>query len=116
MQSTADGCSHALPGRQAEGRRAFERAYLLRLFEAAGYNLSEAARRSGVDRRLPARAVQEAHHRPRRAASRDVFGTAVPLQRVKVPRRQAPAWMLDEAGEVRAAYADDYELVGTRAA
>ncbi len=45
-----------------------------------------------------------------------VFGTAVPLQRVKVPRRQAPAWMLDEAGEVRAAYADDYELVGTRAA
>jgi two-component system nitrogen regulation response regulator GlnG len=30
---------------------AFERAYLLRLFEDAGYNLSEAARRSGVDRR-----------------------------------------------------------------
>ncbi|MFO0628937.1 MAG: sterol desaturase family protein [Polyangiales bacterium] len=43
-----------------------------------------------------------------------VFGTAVPLQRVKVPRRQAPAWMLDDAGEVRPAYADDYELVGTR--
>jgi len=30
---------------------AFERAYLLRLFEDAEYNLSEAARRSGVDRR-----------------------------------------------------------------
>jgi transcriptional regulator with GAF, ATPase, and Fis domain len=29
----------------------FEKDYLLRLFEAAGYNLSEAARRSGVDRR-----------------------------------------------------------------
>ncbi len=29
----------------------FERAYLLRLFEDAAYNLSEAARRSGVDRR-----------------------------------------------------------------
>ncbi|MEZ4395013.1 MAG: sterol desaturase family protein [Polyangiales bacterium] len=44
-----------------------------------------------------------------------VFGTAVPLQRVKVPRRQAPAWMLDDAGEVKPEYADDYELVGTRA-
>ena len=30
---------------------AFERDYLLRLFERSGYNLSEAARRSGVDRR-----------------------------------------------------------------
>ncbi|MBL8605417.1 MAG: sigma 54-interacting transcriptional regulator [Myxococcales bacterium] len=30
---------------------AFERDYLLKLFEAAEYNLSEAARRSGVDRR-----------------------------------------------------------------
>ncbi len=29
----------------------FERDYLLRLFEQAGFNLSEAARRSGVDRR-----------------------------------------------------------------
>jgi hypothetical protein len=44
-----------------------------------------------------------------------VFGTAVPLQRVKVPRRQAPAWMLDEAGEIKADYTADYELVGTRA-
>lgn len=44
-----------------------------------------------------------------------VFDTAVPLQRVKVPRRQAPAWMLDDAGELRPEYAEDYELVGTRA-
>ncbi len=29
----------------------FEREYLVRLFEASGYNLSEAGRRSGVDRR-----------------------------------------------------------------
>jgi DNA-binding NtrC family response regulator len=29
----------------------FEREYLLRLFEASGHNLSEAGRRSGVDRR-----------------------------------------------------------------
>jgi hypothetical protein len=44
-----------------------------------------------------------------------VFGTAVPLQRVKVPRRQAPAWMLDAAGALRPEYTTDYELVGTRA-
>jgi ActR/RegA family two-component response regulator len=29
----------------------FEREYLVRLFEASGFNLSEAARRSGVHRR-----------------------------------------------------------------
>ena len=45
-----------------------------------------------------------------------VFGTAVPLQRVKVPRRQAPAWMLDAEGEIKPEYVGDYELVGTRAA
>ena len=40
------------------------------------------------------------------------FGTKKPLERVRVPRRTAPVWMLDDDGEVRAAYADDYEAVG----
>lgn len=44
-----------------------------------------------------------------------VFATAVPLRRVKVPRRQAPAWMLDDNAEIRPTYRDDYELVGTPA-
>ena len=31
---------------------------------------------------------------------------------VTVPRRMAPAWLLDEYGEVRPEFAEDYELVG----
>ena len=41
-----------------------------------------------------------------------VFSTHVPVERVRVPRHVAPAWMVDEAGLVRAELADDYELVG----
>ena len=33
--------------------------------------------------------------------------------RIRVPRRSAPQWLLDEDGEVKATYAEDYELVGT---
>jgi sterol desaturase/sphingolipid hydroxylase (fatty acid hydroxylase superfamily) len=33
---------------------------------------------------------------------------------VTVPRRMAPAWMLDETGEVRAEFADDYVAKGAR--
>lgn len=35
---------------------------------------------------------------------------------VTVPRRMAPDWMLDERGEVKAAYAADYRVKGRRAA
>lgn len=44
-----------------------------------------------------------------------VFNTAVPLERVKVPRRMVPAWLVDADGAVLAPFADDYELVGTPA-
>ncbi|MGZ4691478.1 MAG: sterol desaturase family protein [Acidimicrobiia bacterium] len=33
---------------------------------------------------------------------------------VPVPRRMAPAWLLDEMGEVRAEFADDYVATGVR--
>lgn len=41
-----------------------------------------------------------------------VFGTEVMVERVRVPRRLAMPWMLDDAGALRPEYADDYELVG----
>lgn len=41
-----------------------------------------------------------------------VFGTETPVGRIRVPRRSAPAWMMDDDGEVKPAYAKDYELVG----
>lgn len=43
-----------------------------------------------------------------------VFGTRLSVDRVRVPRRLAMSWLVDMNGEVRAAYASDYELVGSR--
>ena len=40
-----------------------------------------------------------------------VFGTKRPLERLRVPRAIAPAWMIDPAtGELRGEHAADYEL------
>lgn len=44
-----------------------------------------------------------------------VFGTYIPSPVVRVPRKLAPAWMLDDSGELRADWASDYELVGSPA-
>jgi sterol desaturase/sphingolipid hydroxylase (fatty acid hydroxylase superfamily) len=41
-----------------------------------------------------------------------VFGTTLAVDRVRVPRRLALPWLVDADGEVRAAFAGDYELVG----
>jgi sterol desaturase/sphingolipid hydroxylase (fatty acid hydroxylase superfamily) len=41
-----------------------------------------------------------------------VFGTLAPCPEVRVPRKRAPGWLVDEAGEVRPAYAAEYVLVG----
>lgn len=41
------------------------------------------------------------------------FDTEVKVgERIRVPRRVAPPWMLDERGELRPEHAADYELVG----
>jgi sterol desaturase/sphingolipid hydroxylase (fatty acid hydroxylase superfamily) len=40
------------------------------------------------------------------------FGTLDQVDRVLVPRRLAPAWMVDADGELREEHAADYELVG----
>lgn len=42
-----------------------------------------------------------------------VFGTLEVPDRVRVPRRMAQPWMLDEDGELRPEHADDYVLVGS---
>jgi sterol desaturase/sphingolipid hydroxylase (fatty acid hydroxylase superfamily) len=42
-----------------------------------------------------------------------IFGTRLPLEPVRVPRRLAMAWLLDPDGQVRSAYASDYVLVGS---
>lgn len=44
-----------------------------------------------------------------------VFGTYVEVDVVRVPRRLAMRWLVDEAGEIRPEYAGTYELRGTRA-
>ncbi|MCC5951771.1 MAG: sterol desaturase family protein [Acidimicrobiia bacterium] len=41
-----------------------------------------------------------------------VFGTYERPERVRVPRRLALPWMVDDDGELRPEYAEDYELVG----
>jgi sterol desaturase/sphingolipid hydroxylase (fatty acid hydroxylase superfamily) len=43
-----------------------------------------------------------------------VFGTYVEVDTVRVPRRMAMRWLIDEHGEVRPEYADTYELRGSR--
>jgi sterol desaturase/sphingolipid hydroxylase (fatty acid hydroxylase superfamily) len=43
-----------------------------------------------------------------------VFGTRLAVDRVRVPRRLAMPWLVDMYGQVHAAYASDYELVGSR--
>ena len=43
-----------------------------------------------------------------------VFGTRLVVERVRVPRRLAMPWLVDANGEILAAYAADYELVGSR--
>lgn len=42
-----------------------------------------------------------------------VFGTNERPEQVRVPRRLALPWMLDDAGELRAEHADRYVLVGS---
>ena len=42
-----------------------------------------------------------------------VFGTFEAPDRVRVPRRMAQPWMLDEAGELRPEHEADYVLVGS---
>jgi len=62
-----------------------------------------------------------AHHfvDPRRAQGVSVpfwdlvFATTLPVDRVRVPRRLAMPWLVDARGELRPAYAHDYELVGS---
>ena len=39
-----------------------------------------------------------------------VFRTHAPLEKIRVPRRLAMDWLLDEQGRVRPQYAADYEL------
>jgi len=41
-----------------------------------------------------------------------VFGTHQRPERVRVPRRLVVPWLVDETGEVKPEYADDYVLVG----
>jgi sterol desaturase/sphingolipid hydroxylase (fatty acid hydroxylase superfamily) len=41
-----------------------------------------------------------------------VFGTALHVDRVRVPRPLAMHWLVDAEGGVRAPFAEDYELVG----
>ena len=42
-----------------------------------------------------------------------VFGTRLHVECVRVPRRLAMPWLVDESGEVHPAYAADYMLVGS---
>lgn len=40
-----------------------------------------------------------------------VFGTKTPLEKVRIPRRTAPPWLVDDEGRVRPELAADYEIV-----
>ncbi len=43
-----------------------------------------------------------------------VFGTRLAVDQVRVPRRLAMRWLVDQHGEIHPAYAADYRLVGSR--
>lgn len=43
-----------------------------------------------------------------------VFGTRLAVARVRVPRRLAMSWLVDDSGDILPAYGADYELVGSR--
>jgi hypothetical protein len=43
-----------------------------------------------------------------------VFSTHVPVERIRVPRHVAPGWLVDARGDVKAEFAEDYELVGKK--
>ena len=43
-----------------------------------------------------------------------VFGTRLEVDCVRVPRRLAMRWLVDESGEIQSAYSADYRLVGSR--
>ena len=41
-----------------------------------------------------------------------MFGTELPVEKVRIPRAAAPAWMMDPATNgIRPAFAADYEIV-----
>ena len=42
-----------------------------------------------------------------------VFGTRLPVERVRVPRRLAMPWLVNADSEIWPTYANDYELVGS---
>lgn len=44
-----------------------------------------------------------------------LFGTAYTPDKVRVPRRLAMPWLLDSEGNLKAEFADDYEIVGDEA-
>ena len=44
-----------------------------------------------------------------------VFGTYVDHGKMRVPRRHAPLWLLDESGQVKPEYTDLYEVAGAAA-
>ena len=41
-----------------------------------------------------------------------VFGTYAAPGRIRVPRRMAMVWLVDESGAVRPEYQEQYEVVG----
>jgi sterol desaturase/sphingolipid hydroxylase (fatty acid hydroxylase superfamily) len=43
-----------------------------------------------------------------------VFGTRLSIDQVRVPRRLAMRWLVDQQGEIRGVFAGDYRLVGSR--
>jgi sterol desaturase/sphingolipid hydroxylase (fatty acid hydroxylase superfamily) len=43
-----------------------------------------------------------------------IFGTRLSAERVRVPRRLAMRWLVDQSGELHDVYAADYVLVGSR--
>lgn len=43
-----------------------------------------------------------------------IFGTRLAVDRVRVPRRLAMRWLVDQRGEIHHVYAKDYVLVGSR--
>ena len=66
-------------------------------------------RRRNAGRRVSSRVIR---HRTHGAGDR-VFGTMERPDIVRVPRRMALPWLVDDSGELLPEFADDYRLVGS---
>ncbi len=126
IASAATTSAVAYPVTVAVGGRRWARAFTVGLIGMYfGYEVAHRRTHTHPPRNRYGRWTRRNHmHHHFHAPTRN-FGVTTPVwdrlcgtsdepDVVTVPRRMAPAWLLDEAGELRAEFANDYVVTGAR--